>query len=233
MSRYTVPADGLLVVRIGAKGSLSQSVTFDGQPLIRVSSMDATYFASISVEMYYLPVTYGQSGAIEVDYGFSGTDGKAIIAATLVGVDTLDRVQTFTDGETFSEGRTGPNLAQYSLSAASESVILSVFTDHGRGIPAETGVGHILDAHPTVPEADFHETKVLAGHVMAAGPGDYPLGYRNTDGLGHMDYVMILAAFSSSSAVAVPSGGLASRLLMSLGLLLVPVLSLRGLPKVE
>lgn len=198
MSNYTAPADGLLVVRIGAKGSVSESVMFDGVDMIHVSSLEVSYSTSISVEMYYLPVAAGESGAIEVDYGFTGTDGKAIIAATLLGVDRLERVQTFTDGETFSEGRSGPNLAEYSLSTSNESVILSVLTDHGRGIPAETGLGHLLDAHPTVPEAVFHETKVMAGHVTAPLPGDYSLGYRNTDPLGYMDYVMIVAAFSQS-----------------------------------
>ena len=222
MSRYDVPGDGLLVVRIGAKGPLSKSVTFNGQEMVRVAALGASYFTSISAEMYYLPVAASDSGSIEVDYGFSGTDGKAIIAATLLGVDTFDHMKTYTDGETFSEGRTGPNLAEFPNPASQDSVILSVFTDHGRGIPAETGVGHVLDAHPTTPESVFHETKVLAGHVMTPLPGTYSLGFRNTDPLGHMDYVMIVAAFSSSSSPSptpVPSGGLTSYLLMSLGLL--------------
>lgn len=198
MSTYTAPEDGLLVVRIGAKGSVSNSVRFDGQDMIHLSSLEVSYWTTVSVEMYYLPVVAGESGAIEVDYGFAGTDQKAIIAATLVGADTVESVQTFTDGETFSDGRTGPNRAEYSFSTTDESVILTVLTDHGRGIPAEIGVGHLLDAHPTVPEADFHETKVLGGHVMAPVPGTYTLGYQNTDPMGYMDYVMIVAAFSLS-----------------------------------
>ena len=197
MSSYTVPADGFLIVRLGAKGSTSISVRFGGVDMVHVTSLEVSYFTTVSVEMFYLPVVSGQSGAIEVDYGFTGTDAKAMIAATLPGVDRLDRVQTYTDGESFSDGRTGPNIAEGFYSVSNASVILSVLTDHGRGIPAESGLGHLLDSHPTVPESAFHESKVLAGHVLASQPGSHTLGYRNTDPLGHMDYVMIIASFSS------------------------------------
>lgn len=198
LDTYTAPADGLLVVRIGARGSTSQSVTFAGEDMIHVSSMEVTYWATMSVEMFYLPVRSGDSGAIEVDYGFAGTDEKGIIAATLPGADAVVAVQTYTGGEVNQDGRTGPNLVQPAFASPEASVVLTAFTDVGSGIPTVVGAGHVMDAHPTVPESVFHETKVMAGHAIAPAAGTTAIGYRNTFSSGFMDYVMIVAAFSVS-----------------------------------
>lgn len=196
LSNYRVPADGLLLVRIGAKGSVSQSVRFGGEEMIHAASTDVTYFATISVEMFYLPVRAGQSGAIQVDYGFDGTDAKGLIASTLVGVDRIARVQTLTDGAVEQDGRTGPNLAQYAMRTTGDGVVVSAFTDFGSGIPEAVGSGHALDGYPTVPESVFHELKVMGGHVIAPAAGDYTLGFRNTNPAGFMDYAMIVATFA-------------------------------------
>ena len=191
MPNYTVPEDGLLLVRIGAAAGLSDSVTFGGEQMIHISSVEVTYATTISVEMFYLPVTAGDSGAIVVDYDFSGTDQKALVASTLVGVDTIETLQSTNAG--------GPNLAEDTITTTRpDSLVLSVFTTYGNGITEEVGVGHVLDAFPTVPEADFHEMKMQTGHVDATVPGSFTLGYQNTRASGYMDHVMLLAVFSST-----------------------------------
>jgi len=196
MPSYTAPANGLLLVRIGARGSVSQSVTFAGRQMMHVSSMEVTYFDTLSTEMFYLPVLAGESGAIAIDYGFSGTDEKGLIAATLVGVTRLASVQTYTDGEVTQANRIGPNLAQAAFATPASGVVMSGVTILGAGIPAIVGAGHDLDGYPTVPESDYHQSKVLAGHVLAPSPGTYTLGYQNTRPTGYMDYAMIIASFA-------------------------------------
>ncbi len=191
MPSYTVPEDGLLLVRIGAAAGLSSSVTFGGEEMIHISSVEVTHARTISVEMFYLPVTAGRSGAIVVDYDFSGTDQKALVASTLVGVDTVETIQSSNAG--------GPNLAEDTIATTrGDSLILSVFTAFGSGITEEVGVDHVLDAFPTVPDADFHEMKMQAGHVNATAPGSFTLGYQNTRASGYMDHVMMLAVFSNT-----------------------------------
>ena len=196
MPSYTAPANGLLLVRIGARGSVSQSVTFAGRQMMHVSSMEVTYFSTLSSEMFYLPVLAGESGAIEIDYGFSGTDEKGMIAATLTGVTRLASVQTYTDGEVTQANRVGPNLAQAAFTTPTTGVVMSGVTILGAGIPTIVGAGHALDGYPTVPEADYHQSKVLAGHVLAPSAGIHTIGYQNTRPTGYMDYVMIIAAFA-------------------------------------
>lgn len=191
MPNYTVPEDGLLVVRIGAAAGLSDAVTFAGEEMIHLSSLEVTHARTISVEMFYLPVTAGDSGEIVVDYGFAGTDQKALVASTLVGVDTIETLQSSNAG--------GPNLAEDTITTTRpDSLVLSVFTAFGSGITEEVGVSHVLDAFPTVPETDFHEMKMQTGHIDATAPGSFTLGYQNTRASGYMDHVMLLAVFSST-----------------------------------
>ena len=167
------------------------AVTFAGEEMIHLSSLEVTHATTISVEMFYLPVTAGDSGAIVVDYGFTGTDQKALVASTLVGVDTIETLQSSNAG--------GPNLAEDTITTTRpDSLILSVFTAYGSGITEEVGVSHVLDAFPTVPETDFHEMKMQTGHINATAPGSFTLGYQNTRASGYMDHVMLLAVFSST-----------------------------------
>ncbi|MGB0619537.1 MAG: DUF4215 domain-containing protein [Myxococcota bacterium] len=192
MSNYVVPGDGLLVVRIGAHAGVSDSVTFAGEEMIHVSSVEVTYSTTTSVEMFYLPVTAGESGAIVVDYVRPGTDQRGMVVSTLTGVDTIELFQNSNGG--------GPNLAQDTVTTTrANSVILSAFTDFGDGIPEEVGTAHVLDGYPTVPETDYHEMKLQTGHVDASSPGDYTLGFQNTRATGYMDYALILAVFSDGS----------------------------------
>ena len=192
MANYVVPENGLLVVRIGAHAGVSDSVTFDGEEMIHISSVEVTYATTISVEMFYLPVSAGDAGPIVVDYVRSGTDQRGMVVATLTGVDTVELFQNSNGG--------GPNLAQDTITTTrADALVLSAFTDFGDGIPEEVGTGHVLDGYPTVPETDYHEMKLQAGHVEAASPGDYTLGYQNTRATGYMDFALILAVFSDGS----------------------------------
>jgi len=196
MREYIVPVDGLLVVRVGARGSTSQTVRFAGEQMIHAASMEVTYFTTLSVEMFYLPVVAGESGAIDVVWGHSGTDQRGLVAATLEDATDLEFARVFTDGLVQQDGRTGPNLAQVDVASTRESVLLSAFTVLGSGIPEIVGARHALDGYPTVPESAFHDMKLQAGHMIATGAGNQRLGYRNTNPRGYMDYAMIVTSFT-------------------------------------
>ena len=188
---YTVPVDGILVVRGGAWGPTVQTVRFNGVDMNPVASMSQPYWLTISADMYWLPVTAGQSGTIEWNYS-SNVQRMGLIAMTLSGVDQLGNVQTFTVGQSTVGG---PNLAEHQLTTTEDSIILSGFTSNGAGPSALTGPGHILDAFPTVPITDFHSTRVYGGHVIS-GPGTHTLGFQNTEAIsGWFHYILILAEF--------------------------------------
>lgn len=203
---YVVPTDGLLVVRLGTRGSTSASVRFAGEEMIHAASMDVTYFTTLAVEMFYLPVTAGESGAIDVVWARSGTDQRGLVAATVEGATDLEFARVYTDGSVQQNGRIGPHRAQVDVAATRDSALLSAFTVLGAGIPAIVGGNHVLDGYPTVPETDFHDMKFLAGHVSSPGARAYSLGYRNTRATGYMDYAMIVASFTRVPEPSVGTG---------------------------
>ncbi|MEM9174489.1 MAG: hypothetical protein AAGC67_04585 [Myxococcota bacterium] len=196
LPRYDVPTDGLLVVRLGARGASSRSVRFDGEEMIHASSLEVSYFATLSAELFYLPVAAGASGPIEVAWSHDGTDQRALIAATVEGATDLAFARVYTGGEVRQDGRTGPNTAAATISSGGPAAILSAVTVFGSGIPESLGGTHVLDAHPTVPESRFHEVKVQGGHVLTTGPGDHTVGFQNTRPTGYMDYAMVVASFT-------------------------------------
>ena len=207
LPQYTVPADGILVVRVGTHGGASNSVRFDGEEMIHASSLEVTYFTTVSVEMFYLPVQAGETGAIDVTWLNIGTDQRALVAATVEGATNLEVARVSTDGSPQQDDRVGPNLAQMQLDLTQDSALLSALTVFGSGVPEIVGPDHILDDHPTVPESTFHEMKFQAGHVAANGPGTHTIGFQNTNALGYMDYAMIVASFTQ-----VPEPGFAAAL---------------------
>ena len=207
LPQYTVPADGILVVRVGTHGGASNSVRFDGEEMIHASSLEVTYFTTVSVEMFYLPVQAGETGAIEVTWLNSGTDQRALVAATIEGATNLEVARVSTDGSPQQDDRVGPNLAQMQLDSTQDSALLSALTVFGSGVPEIVGPDHMLDDHPTVPESTFHEMKFQAGHIAANGPGTHTFGFQNTNALGYMDYAMIVASFTQ-----VPEPGFAAAL---------------------
>lgn len=188
LGEYVVPVDGVLVVRLGAQGRLSESVTFAGVEMLHASSLEATYAATLSAEIFYLPVQAGQAGPIVATYLAPGTDAKSLVAVTLPGEHALAETQSETAG--------GPNLAELEISAAADAVVLSSITIHGNGIPAISGAGHTLDGYPTVPETIFHEMKHLGGHLAPGASGGHTVSYQNTRPTGWMDYALIAAAFT-------------------------------------
>lgn len=200
IASYTVPADGVLVVRGGAAGTPVQSVTFGGEPLTAVASHDEPdYWFAISADMYWMPVTAGQSGEIAWDYqpGEWTTRRRAMIALTISGVDEVHALATTSDGLGTNEGRTGPTAAQLEITTTQEAVILSTFTSNGWGPSELTGLGHTLDAYPTIPLEAYHSTRVYGGHAQV-GPGTVTLGFENTEDIGWFDYVLFVAAFTRS-----------------------------------
>ncbi|MGB0620925.1 MAG: hypothetical protein ACPGVZ_15810 [Myxococcota bacterium] len=204
LPQYTVPVDGLLVVRIGTHGGASNSVRFNGEEMIHASSLEVTYLTTIAVEMFYLPVEAGEVGDIAVTWRRNGTDQRALVAATVAGASDLEIARVWTDGSPQGNGRIGPNVAEIQMNATGASALLSAFTAFGNGVPEITGPDHVLDDHPTVPESTFHEMKFQAGHVEAPGASAHTIGFRNTNALGFMDYAMIVASFT-----AVPEPGFA------------------------
>lgn len=200
IASYTVPADGVLVVRGGAAGTPVQSVTFGGEPLTAVASHDEPdYWFAISADMYWMPVAAGQSGEIAWDYqpGEWTTRRRAMIALTISGVDEVHALVTTSDGLGTNEGRTGPTAAQLEITTTQEAVILSTFTSNGWGPSELTGLGHTLDAYPTIPLEEYHSTRVYGGHAQV-GPGTVTLGFENTEDIGWFDYVLFVAAFTRS-----------------------------------
>lgn len=197
---YTVPADGVLVVRGGAAGPPVESVTFGGEVLTAIASHEEPdYWFAISADMYWMPVTAGESGEIAWQYqpGTWTTRRRGMIAVTISGVDQVHALTTASDGLGTNEGRTGPSSADLEITTMHDAIILSAFTSNGPGPSELTGLGHTLDAFPTVPIEEFHSTRVYAGH-MRVGPGTISLGYENADAGGWFDYVLFLAAFTRS-----------------------------------
>jgi hypothetical protein len=77
LPEYTVPVDGLLVVRVGTQGGVSDSVTFDGVEMMEAASSEVLFFPwTVSSEVRYLDVEEGESGPIVVRYGHSGRGGS-------------------------------------------------------------------------------------------------------------------------------------------------------------
>ena len=173
--------------------------------MIHASSLEVTYFTTVSVEMFYLPVQAGETGAIEVTWLNSGTDQRALVAATIEGATNLEVARVSTDGSPQQDDRVGPNLAQMQLDSTQDSALLSALTVFGSGVPEIVGPDHMLDDHPTVPESTFHEMKFQAGHIAANGPGTHTFGFQNTNALGYMDYAMIVTSFTQ-----VPEPGFAA-----------------------
>ena len=184
--------------------------------MIHAASTEVTYFATLSVEIFYLPVASGDAGAITVTYDSAGTDQRGLIAATIEGATALRTTRLFTDGAVAQEGRTGPNLATGRLATQGASVLLSAITVFGRGIPEAAGEGHVLDAHPTQPEIEFHEVKFQGGHRSAPNPASTSLGFRNTNPRGFMDYAMAVASFSAVPEPAFGAGLAAGSLLIGI-----------------
>lgn len=143
--------DGLLVLRIGTHGGASSSVRFDGEEMIHASSLEVTYSTTIAVEMFYLPVEAGEIGDIAVTWRRSGTDQRALVAATVAGASDLEIARVWTDGSRQGNGRIGPNVAEIQMNATGASALLSAFTAFGNGVPEIIGLDHVLDDHPTVP----------------------------------------------------------------------------------
>lgn len=200
ISQYTAPADGILVVRGGAAGPVVQSVTFDGEALTSVASHEEPdYWFAISADMYWIPVTAGQTGDIAWDYtpGDWTTRRRGMIAVTISGVDQVHALTTSSDGLGTNEGRTGPATAELELTTTQDAVILSAFTSNGPGPSDLTGFGHTVDAFPTVPIEEFHSTRVYGGHALASA-GTFTVGYQNSETGGWFDYILFVAAFSSS-----------------------------------
>ena len=196
---YMVPADGVLVVHGGAAGPPVQSVTFDGEPLMQVASRDEPdYWFALSADMYWAPVTAGESGDIVWQYqpGEWTTRRRGAIAVTIAGADELHVLAGASDGLGTNEGRTGPSFAEVEITTTEPAIIITAFTSNGPGPSDLTGSGHALDAFPTVPIEEFHSTRVYGGHV-SVGAGTYALGYRNNED-GWFDYILFAAAFSSN-----------------------------------
>ncbi len=196
---YTAPADGILVVRGGAAGPVVQSVTFGGEALTSIAShAEPDYWFAISADMYWMPVTAGQTGDIAWDYtpGDWTTRRRGMIAVTISGVDQVHALTMSSDGLGTNEGRTGPSTAELELTTTRDSIILSSFTSNGPGPSDLTGVGHTMDAFPTIPIEEFHSTRVYGGHTRA-GAGTFTVGYENNESGGWFDYVLFVAAFSN------------------------------------
>jgi len=189
LPEYTVPVDGLLVVRVGTQGGVSDSVTFDGVEMMEAASSEVLFFPwTVSSEVRYLDVEEGESGPIVVRYGHSGTDGKSVIAATIAGEYVFDSAAI--------ETAEGPNLAPVEVSASPGDVVFTTITVHGNGIPEIAGPAHVLDGYPTVPESAFHEMKHLGGQLDPLAFGDHTLSYRNTRASGWMNYALIATSFT-------------------------------------
>ena len=196
---YVAPADGILVVRGGAAGGVVQSVSFGGAPLEQLESHEEPeYWFAISADLYWIPVSEGQSGDIVWQYsdGEWSTRRRGAIAVTIAGADAVHAVTLASDGLGTNEGRSGPSTADLEITTTQDAVILSAFTSNGPGPSDLTGsAGHDLDAFPTIPIEDFHSTRVYGGHVHV-GAGAHSLGYANNDN-GWFDYILVLAAFTS------------------------------------
>lgn len=179
---YVVPEDGVLVVRNGVRGSEPISVTFGGIEMLELESVQVSYSGvALAVGVYYLDVTAGEVGDIEVTYLSHGTDQKAITASTLVGMDTF--------GEVVVTSANGPNLALGTIFG--EDLVLSAAMMYGSGIPEERF--HVLDSYDTVPLALFHEMKFQTGSLEMQVPNtDVTLGFENTRATGYMDHAMVL-----------------------------------------
>ena len=170
---YQVAATGLLVVSISwYEGTPANTPTFSGAGLTLVAQGQTT-IARLRVvhgAMYFLPVTAGQTGSIQVTFP-ADARRVSMTAATIPGATSMVGSQTALANTTPS-----PLGLSTTISLTAQSTVITLLSSSAAIDSIVTGTGHTLVSNPTQPLEEFHDARSYTGQASLA-PGSHTLGY--------------------------------------------------------
>lgn len=175
---YQVAASGLMVVSASwFEGTPANNPTFNGTNLILMAHAQTTIarLRIVHGAMYYLPVTAGQSGNIQITFP-ADARRVSMTAATIAGATSMVGVQTALANES-------PSLLRLDMGVglAAPSTVITLLSSSASIDSVVTGTGHVVVSNPTQPLNDFHDGRSYTGYA-ALGTGNHTLGYAQDPG---------------------------------------------------
>ena len=170
---YQVAVDGILVLSASwYDATPANNPTFNGTNLTLMAHRQTTIVRVHIAHgaMYYLPVTAGQSGTIQITFPAQAR-GVSLTAVTLVGATSMAGVQTALAN--VSPSPLGLNVA---VTLTAPATVITLLSSSATIDSIVTGAGHVEDSNPTQPLTAFHDARSYTGHA-GLGPGSHTLGY--------------------------------------------------------
>lgn len=175
---YQVATTGILVVSVSWYEAMpANNPTFNGANLNLVAHGQTT-IARLRIAhgaMYYLPVTTGQSGNIQITFpGYANR--VSMTAVTIAGATAMVGAQT-----ALANVSPSPLGLDIGLGLTAQSMVITLLSSSAAIDSIVTGTGHVENSNPTQPLTDFHDARSYTGHAML-GPGNHTVGYAQDPG---------------------------------------------------
>ncbi len=170
---HQVAASGFLVVSASwFEGTPANNPTFNGTNLILMAHAQTTIarLRIVHGAMYYLPVTAGQSGDIQITYP-ANANRASLSAVTVAGATSMVGVQT-----ALANVSPSPLTVDMRVAVSAPAMVITLLSSSAQIDSVVTGTGHIEDSNPTLPLLSFHDGRTYTGHA-AVGTGTHTVGY--------------------------------------------------------
>lgn len=178
---YQVAATGMLVVSVSwYENAAANAPTFNGTAMTQVARGQTTLarLRVVNGAMYYLPVTAGQSGTVQVTFPGAAANRASMTAVTVAGAST------FVGGQ-LALANVNPSLLSLALpvNLSAQSMVVTLMSSSSNVNSVLTGSAHLQVSNPTQPLGDFHDARSYTGHALLAA-GGHSVGYAQDPATG-------------------------------------------------